>query len=314
MDKLTAMQTFVTVIDTGSFTRAAVQLGIPKARVSQRISDLEKHLGVLLIQRTTRNLKLSKDGGEYYLKCQSVLKEIDDMENVIKLRNSTPDGELHIDSLFSIARWVLAPHLHEFHSLYPDVRVKLGSSDNIRNMLEEGIDCSIRGGLLADSNYIARHVCDVSLGLYASPNYIASSEIVSSPEKLTGYKWISWFSSSRTPFNWTLESNGRNINLRGSGIYLFDDPDVAISSCIEGEGVCPATPFAVARYVSDGLLIPLLPDWSFPPRPVHIIYRNRNNLPLKTRLFIEWFLNLINRKKGLYLNPMELYQSISYIK
>ena len=111
MDKLTAMATFVKVVDAGSFTRAADALGLPKARVSQRVSDLEKHLGVRLLNRTTRALSLTHDGSAYFDKCQVLLQQIDELEATLRGGTATPIGRLRVDSLITIARWVIAPRL-----------------------------------------------------------------------------------------------------------------------------------------------------------------------------------------------------------
>lgn len=144
MDKLTAMATFVKVVDAGSFTRAADALGLPKARVSQRVSDLEKHLGVRLLNRTTRALSLTHDGSAYFDKCQVLLQQIDELEATLRGGTATPIGRLRVDSLITIARWVIAPRLHDFQARYPRIQLRLSSSDRISNLLEDGIDCTIR--------------------------------------------------------------------------------------------------------------------------------------------------------------------------
>ena len=112
MDKLSAMATFVAVVDTGSFTRAAESLDLPKARVSQRISDLEAALGVRLLQRSTRALSLTKDGDVYLERCRQILLDITEVEDALKGSESTPSGSIHVDVLTSIARWVIAPQMH----------------------------------------------------------------------------------------------------------------------------------------------------------------------------------------------------------
>lgn len=205
MDKLTAMATFVKVVGAGSFTRAADALNLPKARVSQRISDLEKYLGVRLLNRTTRALSLTDDGSAYFDKCQILLQQIDELEATLNGGAATPIGRLRVDSLVSIARWVIAPRLHDFQMRYPRIQLRLSSSDRISHLLEDGIDCTIRGGALKDSSMIARHLCDIHMGLYASPEYLASVGRVDTPDALSQLKRISWFSGrERNPFVWEL--------------------------------------------------------------------------------------------------------------
>lgn len=119
MDKFSAMTTFAKVVETGSFTRAADVLALPKARVSQRVSDLERHLGVRLLNRTTRSLNLTEDGQAYFAKCQVILQEIDELEGALKGGSVEPRGKLRVEALVSVARWVIAPSLHEFQAVTP---------------------------------------------------------------------------------------------------------------------------------------------------------------------------------------------------
>ncbi len=199
MDKFSAMTTFAKVVETGSFTRAADVLALPKARVSQRVSDLERHLGVRLLNRTTRSLNLTEDGQAYFAKCQVILQEIDELEGALKGGSVEPRGKLRVEALVSVARWVIAPSLHEFQARYPNISVRLGGSDRISHLLDNGIDCAIRGGHLEDSSQIARHVCDVHLGLYAAPAYLEAAGAVTHPQELSVHRRISWFTGQRNP-------------------------------------------------------------------------------------------------------------------
>ena len=307
MDKLTAMTTFVKVVDAGSFTRAADALNLPKARVSQRISDLEKHLGVRLLNRTTRALSLTDDGAAYFDKCQVLLQQIDEMEATLNGGIATPIGRLRVDSLVSIARWVIAPRLHDFQARYPGIQLRLSSSDRISHLLEDGIDCTIRGGVLKDSSMIARHLCDIQMGLYASPEYLASVGDVDTPQALAQLKRISWFSGrERNPFVWELESGARRFVLQAGDGMQFDEPDVAISACMAGSGICPGAPFAVAGFVRSGKLVPVLPDWHFSARPVHIVYPGSRHLSARVRCFVDWILEVFAEHDEIRLTPSAL--------
>lgn len=306
MDKLSAMATFATVVELGSFSRAADLLGLPKARVSQRISDLEQHLGVRLLHRTTRALSLTEDGKAYVVKCQLVLQEIDELEAALKGGAVAPRGKLRVEALASIARWILAPYLHEFQERYPDISIRLGSSDRISHLLEDGIDCAIRGGHLDDSTLIARHVCDVHLGLYASPEYLKKRGEIQHPQHLAIHQGLSWFTGQRNPFTWSLESDDETFEFSANNGLQFDDPDVAIASCMAGAGICPGAPFAVANWVRSGLLVPVLPHWSFPARPIHIIYPSSKHLSARVRCFVDWSLELMQANSCLGMKPLAL--------
>ncbi|WP_045882675.1 LysR family transcriptional regulator [Pseudomonas chlororaphis] len=310
MDKLTAMATFARVVETGSFTAAAEVLTLPKARVSQRVSDLERHLGVRLLNRTTRTLNLTEDGRAYFAKCQVILQDIDELEGALKGGTLEPRGKLRVEALVSVARWLIAPRLHEFQARYPEIAIRLGASDRISHLLEEGIDCAIRGGHLEDSNQIARHVCDVRLGLYAAPAYLDRAGTPDHPRDLARHRRISWFAGQRNPLAWQLETVDEVFELPGEDGLQFDDPDVAIASCMAASGICPGAPFAVQGWVRAGALVPVLAQWSFPARPIHMLYPSSRHLSARVRCFVDWALELMQHSPDLRLSPRELAESL----
>jgi len=310
MDKLSAMVTFARVVEAGSFTRAADVLALPKARVSQRVSDLERHLGVRLLNRTTRALKRTEDGRAYFAKCQVILQEIEELEEALRGGTVEPRGRLRVEALVSVARWVIAPRLQEFQAHYPHISVHLGSSDRIRHLLEDGIDCAIRGGALEDSSQIARHACDVRLGLYAAPSYLEAAGAVQHPRELTDHRRLSWFVGQRHPFAWRLEAATDAFELPAGDGLQFDDPDVAIASCMAGSGICPGAPFAVEAWVRAGALVPVLPYWSFQARPIHIVYPGNKHLSARVRCFVDWSIALMKASQSVRMSPSELAESL----
>ncbi|MDQ0015383.1 DNA-binding transcriptional LysR family regulator [Variovorax boronicumulans] len=307
MDKLSAMATFATVIEVGSFTRAADVLALPKARVSQRVSELERHLGVRLLNRTTRTLGLTEEGQAYFAKCQVILRDIDELEEALKGGRLELRGRLRVEALVSVARWIIAPRLHEFQARYPAISVRLAGSDRISHLLEDGIDCAVRGGHLKDSSQIARHVCDVRVGLYAAPAYLRAAPAMRHPEELMRHRSISWFQGQRNPFAWQLEKTQSEVfDLAMDNGLQFDDPDVAIASCMAGSGICPGVPFAVEGWVRAGALVPVLPDWSFKARPIHIIYPSSKHLSARARCFVDWLLELMKSSPSVRMTPRDL--------
>jgi LysR family transcriptional regulator for bpeEF and oprC len=310
MDKLAAMTTLVTVVEAGSFTRAAEVLGLPKARISQRIADLERHLSVRLLNRTTRSLSLTADGQAYYAKCQLILQEIDELEGALTGATVQAKGRLRVEALVSVARWILGPRLHEFQALYPGIAIRLGGSDRISHLLEEGIDCAIRGGRLEDSTQIARHVCEVRLGLYAAPQYLARVSVPEHPAQLSEHQRLSWFPGPRNALAWTLYHTEAAQEVAGGEGLLFDDPDVAMASCMAGSGICPGAPFAVQQWVRSGQLVPVLPQWSFAARSIHLLYPSNKHLSARVRCFVDWALPLLQQHPALGLTPWQLAQSL----
>ncbi|MBD8473185.1 LysR family transcriptional regulator [Pseudomonas sp. CFBP 8770] len=305
------MTTFATVVEAGSFTKAAQSLGLPKARVSQRVSDLEHLLGVRLLHRTTRSLNLTEDGKAYFPRCLAVLQEIDDFESALNSSASNPRGRVRIEALVSVARWVISPHLHEFKTMYPDLSVSLSSNDRISHLLDEGIDVAIRGGHLDDSSQIARYICDVQFGLYASALYFDHHDNLKHPHALHSHQLISWFGGQQNPFSWNLFSPSEQYEVTTRDGLHFDDPEVAIASCMAGGGICPGSPFAVEHWVRSGLLIPVLPNWSFAPKPIHLLYPTNKHLAPRVRCFVDWMLELAKRSHTIRMTPRELADSLS---
>lgn len=306
MDKLSAMATFVAVVESGSFSRAADLLSLPNARVSQRIADLERHLEVRLLQRTTRTLKLTGEGRAYFDECQTILQQINDLEGLLKNGASTPRGRVRVDALVSIARWIIAPNLPSFQARYPEISVQLGSSDHLRHLLEDGIDCAIRSGALESSSQIARHLGAVEFGLYAAPTYLAAQGPIRHPQDLNALQLISWFSHQKNPFVWQLHCAEERVQLAPPAGLSFDDPEVALAACMAGGGICPSAPFAAEHWLAQGLLVPVLPHWSFDARPIQIIYSSSKQLSARVRSFLDWMIELMHSHPSVGMTPLEL--------
>lgn len=297
------MATFAKVVQTGSFTRAAVALGLPNARISQRITDLERVLGVRLLNRTTRAQSLTEDGHIYFEKCLAILEAVEELEGSLSTNPTHVSGKIRVDALRSVAHWIIAPRLEAFYKQHPNISLSLRSSDRISNLTEEGIDCAIRGGHLDDSEMVAKHVCDVNLGLYAAPRYLDEHGPIVTPEDLTKARKISWLNAKGA---WRLMSKHDAVDIRAQECMLFDDPEIAIQSCIAGSGACPGAPFAVQTHVQEGTLVPILPQWHFTPRPIHIVYPTKKHLSTRVRNFADWAFETMKSDKGLHLTPQDL--------
>lgn len=307
MDKLTAMATFVKVVETRSFTLAAKILELPKARVSQRIADLERVLEVRLINRTTRTLSLTEEGKSYYERCLHILHELGDIEGTLRLKKTNPKGKVRVEILAAISQHVIVPNLHEFKDKFPDISLRIGCSNRISNLYEEDIDCAIRGGTLVDSSLVAKNVCNVHFGLYASPGYLNASPPINTPDDLAAHRKINWFfSESHRPLIWQLNLADKNIEVPGPYDLLFDESELAISACVAGAGICPGAPFVVASRVASGELCPVLPQWCFPPRQINIIYPSNKYLPIRVRSFLDWAFDVLKTNDTLNLMPRDL--------
>jgi LysR family transcriptional regulator for bpeEF and oprC len=308
MDKLSAMLTFVQIVETGSFTRAAEQLGIPKARASQRLRDLEDSLRIRLLERTTRALRLTDEGRAYHERCVRLLAEIDEAEQALRGRHAQPSGQLRVEAVAAIARHVLAPALADFHRRYPLLSVHLGSSDRIVHLLEDGVDCAIRGGELPDARHVARRVCSVQLGLYASQDFLARHGEPRDPAALAALPRLGWLAARGGGIvPWQLWCDeGHAIEVPGVPALAFDDGDAAVAAAVGGAGVVVAAPFAVRSRVLCGELRPVLPEWTAGRRPVNVVYASNHQLSARVRVFVDWAIQLMQADATMSLHPREL--------
>ncbi|HLU04305.1 MAG TPA: LysR family transcriptional regulator, partial [Advenella sp.] len=173
MDRIDAMWAFVRVVETGSFTRAAETLHMSRTSVTQLVQQLEARLRVRLLNRTTRKVNVTADGAAYYERVIRLLADMDDAETSLSSAAALPRGRLRVDVPSPFARMVLVPALPAFHARYPDIQLDMGVSDRVVDLIDDNVDCVVRGGELTDQSLIARHIGDLQLGIYAAPDSLA---------------------------------------------------------------------------------------------------------------------------------------------
>jgi LysR family transcriptional regulator for bpeEF and oprC len=302
MDKLLAMQTFVQVVEAKGFTAAAGILNVPKASVSQRVSALETHLGLRLLQRSTRKVSLTEDGRSYYAQCLRLLAEIEAVEQSLQPTHghSGPGirGLLRVESLPSIARCVLAPQLPSFTEQFPQMQLHLSCTDRIVDLLEEGVDCAIRGGALPDSNLVSRKLCTVYMGLYASPAYLARMPAIQSAEDLSAHVGMGEIPSGLGP-----------VARMKSAQVTFSDGEMAVAASMAGLGIVRAPPFAVQEGVLGGLLRPVLPELSTGEAPLSLVYPSQRHLSPRVKAFVAWALRVVQAHPTLSATPLQAAQA-----
>ncbi|MCB1672218.1 MAG: LysR family transcriptional regulator, partial [Pseudomonadales bacterium] len=192
MDKFTQYQTFCSVIETGSFVNAAAELGMSKAAVSRYVSELENHLRVRLLQRTTRRMSLTEEGELFYARCRSLLSEIDEAENEVSSRSQEVSGQLRVNVPVSFGIRYLARLWHGFHELYPGVRLDITLSDRVVDLVDDGYDLAIRIARLSSSSLVSRQLSSTRMVLCAAPGYLEKYGRPQQPLDLTRHKTISY--------------------------------------------------------------------------------------------------------------------------
>lgn len=293
MDKLQAMEVFVQVVDAGSFTRAAENMQLPKATVSTLVRNLESELAVKLLNRTTRQIGVTTDGAAYYERCLRILADVRDAEDALSKTRASPSGRLRVDVPTGLGRHLIIPALPLFFERYPDITLEVGCSDRPVDLIEEGVDCAIRGGTLADSTLIARRLGTLHFITCAAPSYIARNGRPVHPHELLRHLCINYFSSKTGKvFDWDFARDDEKLQIRLSGQIAVNDSDAYLSAALAGMGVAQMPSFVLRPYVESGQLEVLLSDWWIDPLPMHVVYPQNRHLSAKVRAFVEWIAEL----------------------
>jgi LysR family transcriptional regulator for bpeEF and oprC len=296
MNKLQAMEVFVQVVDAGNFSRAAGNMQLPKATVSTLVQGLERALSVRLLHRTTRQLTVTPDGAAYYERCIRILSDVRDAEESLSRNRLNPSGRLRVDTSTGLASKVLVPALHSFFERYPDIQLELGSSDRTMDLIEEGIDCAIRGGQLADSSLIARRIGAINFVTCAAPSYLEKHGMPLHPDDLARHRCVNYFSSqSGKIYDWNFVRGTERIEVPLPGVIALNDGNAYVEAGLAGLGIVQMTDYLLEEHVKDGTMVPVLPDWGTDPLPVHVVYPQNRHLSAKMRVFVEWVAELFDR-------------------
>lgn len=296
MNKLQAMEVFVQVVDTGGFTRASENLKLPKATVSTLIQSLEDSLSVKLLNRTTRHVSVTADGEAYYERCIRILSEVRDAEDSVGRNRLSPAGRLRVDAPTGLASTVIIPALPDFFARYPDIQLELGCSDRQVDLVEEGVDCAIRGGRrLADSRLVARRVGTMNYVTCASPVYLEQHGRPMHPNDLVNHRCVNYF-SARTGkvFDWYFTQNDQRLQVTLSSHMAVSDSYAYTAAGLSGLGIIQMADFLMAEMIAEGRLMTILDDWSNEPLPIHVVYPQNRHLSAKVRVFVDWATELFS--------------------
>lgn len=285
--ELSRLRAFVAVVQCGSFTRAAERLRTQKARVSRQVSELEAELGVRLLERTTRALRLTEVGREIHERAMGILAAIEDTERVAQAVRGEPQGVLRVTmplefGLLAGFGWVRA-----LLARHAELSIEVDSSSRIVDLVHEGFDLAIRVGPLPDSRLAARRLGALHYGLHASPGHLARAGVPASPADLLDRDWIAFAPGGR--------ASPLRLHGPGDAVEILDTPPrlrvdsryAQRDAAVAGLGVAEIL-VAIARDdIAAGRLVPVLPDWHRPPVPVHAVFPSARFLTPKVRAFIE---------------------------
>ncbi|KFG67882.1 LysR family transcriptional regulator [Microvirga sp. BSC39] len=287
MDRLDRMQLFVRVVERRSFAAAAADLTLARSTATEAIKQLEKDLGVRLLERTTRHVTPTLDGKAFYERCLAILAEVDEAENVF--RDAQPRGLLRVDAHGLLTRTFLLPRLQEFLDRYPLLDLQLGQGDRLVDLVREGVDCVIRAGEVDDSGLIMRRLGIISEITCASPAYLERHGIPRSLSDLVGHTAVG-FVSSRTgqviPLEFMADSRVRYISLPCR--ITVNNSDTMAELARMGFGLIQAPRYRLKQDLDNGTLVEVLSDCPPTPTPLSALYpQNRHTAP-RLRVFLDW--------------------------
>ncbi|MEN4588003.1 LysR family transcriptional regulator [Pantoea agglomerans] len=292
---LELMDIFVHVVEFRSFTRAADALQLHRPAVSKSVQQLEDKLGVKLLHRTTRSLSVTVEGEEIYQRAKTLLSDASDIMASYS-SNQRPRGQLRIDVPLALAHSILIPQLSEFQALYPEIEIVLTASDRLTHLITEGVDCVIRLGELADSNFISRRMGSLQMVTCAAPSYLDKYGTPLTPDDLKDHKAIYFFNEhSRDIQEWKFVMNGEIVSRHPGSSVRVNNSDVLLSCGVAGLGMLHALYTALKPCLETGQLKEVLSDYATVTKPVSILYPDRRYLPPKVRVFIEWFTEIFRK-------------------
>jgi DNA-binding transcriptional LysR family regulator len=311
MNSLKGIASFVAVASTGSFAKAAKQLGVSAVAVSKNVATLERQLGVRLFQRTTRKLTLTTEGQSYLDQCQGPLRELEAAQVSVQKSSKALSGIVRVTSVVPFGVGFVLPLLTKFHAQNPKVQVQLHLDDAVSNIVAESYDIGIRVGQMKDAGFVARPIAPLPFVVCASPSYLKMHGKPEALEDLSKHNCLRFSRvGSHDPMPWFLSGFDGVLNAKLSGSLLVNDFVALIQAAISGQGLaCVPLPLAMPFFRAKQLM-PVLTQSIRSDAVVYLHYPNRKNLPARTRVFVDFLLDELGREPDLQTNAQTLIASV----
>lgn len=295
MDRFEAMRTILAAVDGGSLSAASRSLHLPLATVSRRVSDLEARLGAQLLIRTSRRLQLTEAGTAFVASARRILDELDDAERTASGEYRAPRGELSVTAPIMFGKLHVAPIVHEFLAAYPDVSVRLILLDGIIDLTEAQVDLALRIGHLPDSALVALRIGNVRWLFCASPDYLARRGQPEHPSAIADHDCIA-FEGLQRYRDWPFVENGKAGSIAVRPRFSVNAADAVIDATCGGLGISRVMSYQAADAIGRGTVEPILAPFWTPPIPVHLVYGQRQQQPLKLRAFLDFVTPRLQRR------------------
>lgn len=287
MDRFQEMQVFIRIAERGSFTRAADDLQIPRATVTNLMKRMEERLGARLLERTTRTVRLTHDGEAFYRRCVRLVADMEEAEG--SFHNVAPKGLLRVNVQGTLAKHFVVPALPDFVAQYPGIELHIGEDDRLVDLVREGVDCVLRAGTLQDSSMVGRRVASMEQVTVASPAYLEHFGEPATPQALAAHRAVNYISSGSgraLPMEFTVDA--QVVEMQLASIVSVSGADLYTGAAVAGLGMVQVPRYRVAGELSAGTLKVVLGDFPPPPMPVSVLYPQNRQLSSRVRVFAQW--------------------------
>lgn len=286
MDRFHLITVFVAVVDANGLAGAARKLNMSPPAVTRAINELENHLGLRLLTRTTRTVRVTDAGARYVQDCRRILAEMLEADESVSGMHSSPKGRLTITAPVLFGGMYVTPVVTEYLIRYPEVSASCLFLDRVVNLLDEGVDVAVRIGELPDSTMQAIRVGQVRRVICASPSYLAAHGTPTSPEDLYAHTVVSASSVTPNP-EWKLMDNGAPTTIRLQPRMITTTNDSAVAAAVGGFGLTRLLSYQVAEHVRTGKLKTVLAEFEPAALPVHVVHREGRQAPQRVRAFLD---------------------------
>jgi DNA-binding transcriptional LysR family regulator len=285
MDRITGVQLFIRIVETGSFSKASVDLGVTQPTATKHVAAVEARLGARLLNRNTRGVSATEIGALYYEKCKTIQRELEEADNLASLLQSRIGGQLRISTSVAFGRRVLTPIVLAFMRKHPEISIDLSFDDRYVNLVEQGVDVAIRMGRLADSSLGARYLAQNPWVLVASPGYLKAHAAPRSPADAAAHPCLI-YSTVQGDERWHFTVGGQEQSVPVRGPLRTNNLSVLLEAACQGMGLAILPWYVAYAAVRAREVVPLLTEFALPVQEMHAVYPSPKLLPSKVSSFI----------------------------
>jgi LysR family transcriptional regulator, regulator for bpeEF and oprC len=300
MDKLTAIQAFVRVADAGNFSKAANLMDIPKPTVTRLVQMLEKDMKVKLLHRTTRHVKMTREGAIYYEGAIRLLAELEELEAGVSKAWTKPRGRVRFELPTSLAYSIVIPALPEFLTQYPDIQVEIGVSNRAADPVAENLDFVVRLGPVFNESLVTRVLCELPIRVCASPEYLVKHGKPKHPNELKEGHCLVRVVSPTTgrPFRREFRKGDEQVEIGDNSPISVNDSGAAVAAGLAGLGIVATFTHLVNSHIASGALVEILPGWTSGTVQIQVAYPPNRYISKKVRVLIDWLIALFASRFG----------------